>query len=215
MTLDERTGRLSAVTDRALETAANWWFDKMVDAKHDTGDQGFASFVTGAMADKLAEQYPVTEKQREPFRTAFVKCIHQCLMRGHGVKIGCDYGPCRTLLSVMDDAGIAGCRAPWKTHMYIAYGSAETGIAVIDGYAAPHERLCDLDGVAPTERFIVEYEYLYDHMVEAGVAPKQGNRTVYSLSEVEQVKSDLAQDKDETYRSFRRQVMSEGEWRET
>lgn len=111
--------------------AAKWWSGKLKCSSHSNGDDSFASFMAGVMADHLADKESVSEEQLTMFETYLIDDIIKC----DSIILRCDYDPDIKLAEAAEKAGIDCMKFPWKTSMYIDHDK----ISVCDGYGAARE----------------------------------------------------------------------------
>lgn len=138
---------MSKYDEKLIDTAVNWWAEKVTGLHHhDNGDRSKQSALGMMMADILMK--PVSEDQAEVFKRTlkniiieeFDHCDHLRLLLF--VELGCDYFPNELLRRAEEAAEIPVLNFPFKTWMKIT----ETEVMVYDGYAAPQEIIYTSEG---------------------------------------------------------------------
>lgn len=124
---------MKRISDEAIRMLGDWWFDRFLSPNHDNGDRSLGGMFACGMADMAADKHPITEEQREPFISALTAECQKALD---------DYVPSGTLAAAMDAAGIVDVLV------------RNNGIWISTSYGASQELLCDLEGVAPTKRWV-------------------------------------------------------------
>jgi hypothetical protein len=116
------------LTRAAITVVANWWFENFKAPSHGNGARELPSVMAGVIRSDLANQYPVTEEQRQPFIDALLKITED--KNPYAIHIGADYSPEEHLADAMQVAGIDHSRCSFKTHVRVGH----CGIQVAPGH---------------------------------------------------------------------------------
>lgn len=124
-----------------MHILADWWYDRMLRPRHDTGDKSIHGAIGGMLAGMVANEHHVTDtpELRQKFRDALVTACQPTTLDERGRiwwedSVSTDYGPGHALGLAMDVCGIHSSRAPLKTGTHI-YGAGLV-ILIGDGYGA-------------------------------------------------------------------------------
>ena len=132
-------GFLMEANREMAKVMANWWGDHVrTTTHHDNGDDSFAGFFAGMMADRLNSV--VTDEHREKFVEILTEKLIEVLEeRGRvpSCSLSCDYGPSKFLSDIAKEAGISPENFPWKTTMEADDYDGYMKVKVSAGYAAP------------------------------------------------------------------------------
>lgn len=121
--------------EKLIETAVNWWADKISNRHHHDNGAGDdkASIMACFMADLMFN--PIAEQQIDLFKEELRNRIRKSFDDGNkDVWLCTDYAPCRTLAESAEVAGINLLNFPFKTNMVIN----EDKVRVSDGYCQPY-----------------------------------------------------------------------------
>ena len=122
----------------SVETAINWWINQFTGSRlgGSIGDD-FNALLTMAMAEKAFSQTSVNETQIVTFRESLSKALMDRLSKGSEPQLSVDYAPSGILGDAMEEAGISGNKAPFKTTMIVGVNS----VLVSAGYRAKYEEI--------------------------------------------------------------------------
>lgn len=97
----------------AIEKAANWWAERILeDRPHSNGDNSFTSVTACLLADMGRKN--ITPDQADMFKKALAKRMAEYAESGmfNHFSIMCDYGPCGMLIDAANEAGISARKLP-------------------------------------------------------------------------------------------------------
>lgn len=127
--------------EQAINTAVNWWSNKLKQkSPHSNGDSGAPSVLGCFLAD--INMRDISERQLSTFEKELYKEIkseieHSLIEGGwRSLSVGCDYDPCCMLHDAAKKADISTWNFPYKTWMSISMGSDDFQVRVSDGYRA-------------------------------------------------------------------------------
>lgn len=119
------------LSEAQVEAACDWWAKAVVNPKMDNGGQ-FGAWGMAAVLALMTTQKNVDESMVDKFKEALRKRLRILTKNDFFHSIYVDYGPDLLLGGAMEEAGISGRNAPWKTCMWFRDG----GVQVSHGYGA-------------------------------------------------------------------------------
>ena len=122
----------------SVETAINWWINQITGSRlgGSIGDDSNSVFAM-EMADHFFSQTSVNETQVAAFRELLSKTLMYKLSKGIEPDLEVDYSPRGILADAMEESGISGNKAPFKTNMVVGVNS----VRVSTGYRAEYEEI--------------------------------------------------------------------------
>jgi hypothetical protein len=139
---------MNGLSSRQIEAAVKWWGERLKrptfstlsdEERRDPGSQG------AAFAEMLATVYSKPQEADVvlAFKTALRRKLEGKSELVERMGLFVDYGPCRTLSEVLEEAGIEVSMMvlPWKSGMVFPRGGVKAHV----GYGTPFEEILEED----------------------------------------------------------------------